>query len=35
VNHTYFVLCVIGILSLSLIYYDYITGLDLISGCAE
>jgi hypothetical protein len=35
VNHVYLVLCVIGILSLSLIYCDCIVVLDLISRCAE
>jgi hypothetical protein len=33
VNHVYFVLCVIGILYLSLIYCYCITALDLISRC--
>jgi hypothetical protein len=35
VNHVYFVLCVIDFLSLSLIYYDCITVLDLIGICVE
>jgi hypothetical protein len=35
VNHIYFVLCVIDILSLSLIYCDCIVVLDLISRCAD
>jgi hypothetical protein len=34
-NHVYFLLCVIGTLCLSLVYYDCITALDLISRCEK